>query len=146
VRSVPAPESARGIVSLRREPAWNGAGFDIAQFASHLDVVFQHGRIVELRGGSQQAELDALQATFTGDWDRLGEVVLGTNPLLSTPPEARMPTYWGFGEGWLRLHLGDNLESGGRFQSEVWTNLFFGTATVTADNAVIVRDGTLLVD
>jgi leucyl aminopeptidase (aminopeptidase T) len=146
VRSVPAPDSTRGIVALRRKPAWNGAGFDIAQFASYLDIVFRDGRIVELRGGSQQAELDALRATFTGDWDRLGEVVLGTNPLLTTPPEAHMPTYWGFGEGWLRLHLGDNLESGGRFQSEVWTNLFLGTATVTADNAVIVRDGTLLVD
>jgi leucyl aminopeptidase (aminopeptidase T) len=146
VRTVPSPDSARGIIALRREPAWNGAGFPVAQFASHLDIVFQNGRIVELRGGSKRDELDVLRATFAGDWDRLGEVVLGTNPLLTTPAEARMPTYWGFGEGWLRLHLGDNLESGGRFQSEVWTNLFLGTATVTADNTVIVRDGTLLID
>lgn len=146
VRSVPSPDSARGIIALRGLRAWNGAGFNVSRFAEHLDVVFEAGRVVELRGGSRQSELDAVRATFAGDWDRLGEVVLGTNPLLHTPPQANMPTYWGFGQGWLRLHLGDNLESGGSYQSEVWTNLFLGTATVTGDGETIIRDGQLLVD
>jgi hypothetical protein len=99
-----------------------------------------------MRGGRAQAALDAARAGLSGDWDRLGEVVFGTNPLLSTPPGAMMPTYWGFGEGWLRLHLGDNLESGGTFASPVSVNLFFGDATVSAEENVIVRDGTLRID
>jgi hypothetical protein len=103
------------------------------------------GRIAELRGGEEQAALDEAYAALKGDKDRLGEIVFGTNPLLVTPPGARMPTYWGFGDGVFRVHLGDNVESGGRFHSNLWINLFLTDTTITAGGETIVRDGTCLI-
>jgi leucyl aminopeptidase (aminopeptidase T) len=146
VRTVPAPNSANGVIKLRAVPAWNGFGLDIAAFGADLDIVFRHGRITELRSASKQNELDLQRGSLRGDWDRLGEIVIGTNPLLETPPGARMPTYWGFGEGWLRLHLGDNLESGGSFSANLWINLFIGDTTVEANGEVVLRQGKLLIE
>jgi hypothetical protein len=146
VRTIPAEDSVEGIISLRRVPAWNSWGLlDIDAFGDELDVVFSKGRITEMRGGARQAELDVQRKRWTGDWDRLGEIVFGTNPLLETPPGAKMPTYWGFGEGVFRFHLGDNVESSGRFESNLWVNLFLTNTTVEADGEPIVRDGKLLI-
>jgi hypothetical protein len=145
VRSIPEPDSVNGIISLRRETAWNGFGIDISRFAEHLDVVFRDGRITELRAGADQEALDEAYAALRGDKDRLSEIVFGTNPLLVTPQGARMPTYWGFGDGVFRLHLGDNAESGGRFHSSLWVNLFLTDTTITAGGETIVRDGTCVI-
>jgi leucyl aminopeptidase (aminopeptidase T) len=146
VRTIPAESSANGIISLRKPPAWNGHGLDVSQFGTHLDVVFRDGRIVELRGDDPQAAFDPADAGLAGDWDRLGEVVFGTNPLLVTPQGALMPAYWGFGDGVFRFSLGDNIESGGRYASNMLINLFITNATVEADGEVILRDGKLLVE
>jgi leucyl aminopeptidase (aminopeptidase T) len=145
VRSIPAPDSVNGVLSLRREPAWNGFGIDVARFAPHLDIEFRDGRVSQLRAGDRQAELDAAWGALQGDKDRLGEIVIGTNPLLTTPAGARMPTYWGFGDGVFRFHLGDNAESGGQFHSNLWINLFLTDTTITADGETIVRDGACVV-
>jgi leucyl aminopeptidase (aminopeptidase T) len=145
VRTIPAEDSVEGVVSLRRVPGWNGRGIELAKFGEHLDLVFRGGRITELRGGARQAELDAERAWLHGDWDRLGEIVIGTNPLLETPSGAAIPTYWGFGEGVFRAHLGDNLESSGRFESNLWLNVWLTDATIEANGETIVRDGRLLI-
>jgi hypothetical protein len=145
VRSIPEPDSVNGVLSLRREPAWNGFGIDVARFAADLDLEFRDGRISRLHAGDGQAELDAAWDALRGDKDRLGEIVFGTNPLLTTPAAARMPTYWGFGDGAFRFHLGDNAESGGRFHSNLWLNLFLTDTTITADGETIVRDGACVV-
>jgi leucyl aminopeptidase (aminopeptidase T) len=145
VRTIPAENRVNGVVAFRKVPAWNGFGLDLDAFGGHLDLVFRDGRIVELRGGDRQAELDAARAGFQGDWDRLGEVVIGTNPLLVTPPEALMPAYWGFGDGVFRFSIGENEESGGRFTGNVWLNIFVSDATVEVDGEVILRDGRLLI-
>jgi hypothetical protein len=145
VRSIPEPDSVNGVLSLRREPAWNGFGIDVARFAADLDLEFRDGRISRLHAGDGQAELDAAWGALRGDKDRLGEIVFGTNPLLTTPAAARMPTYWGFGDGAFRFHLGDNAESGGRFHSNLWLNLFLTDTTITADGETIVRDGACVV-
>jgi leucyl aminopeptidase (aminopeptidase T) len=146
VRTVPAAEHVDGIVSTRRVPPWNGFGLDLNTFGTELDLVFRDGHVAELRGGSRQAELDAARMRLMGDWDRLGEVVFGTNPLLVTPPATRLPTYWGFGDGVLRLHLGDNVESGGHFTGNLWINLWLTDCTVeVVGGETILRDGKLLV-
>lgn len=146
VRSIPAPSSAEGIISFRKVPAWNGSGLAVSEFGSDLDLVFRGGHIVELRGGEQQAALDGARQQLQGDWDRLGEIIIGTNPELDTPPGAVMPTYWGYGAGVFRLSLGDNLESGGRFHSELAINLILPDATLSVDGNAIIHEGRLLFD
>jgi len=145
VRSRPDPDSVTGTVRLRKRISWNGFGLDIDRFSSNLDIRFADGHITEMSGGERDAELSRIQSQFEGDWDRLGEVVFGTNPLLPTPTGARMPTYWGFGEGWFRLHIGESIESGGTFTSNLYLNLFFGDATVDAEGKLIIQNGQLLI-
>jgi hypothetical protein len=70
-------------------------------------------------------------------------VIFGTNPLLPTPPDARVPTYWGSGEGVIRLHLGTNLESGGDFRSSFSSNVFLRDPTVEAGGDTVIRQGRL---
>jgi leucyl aminopeptidase (aminopeptidase T) len=145
VRSLPAPYSVNGTIRLRKRTAWNGFGLDVDRFSSHLDIVFTDGHITGLEGGERDGELRTLQSKFGGDWDRLGEVVFGTNPLLPTPTRARMPTYWGFGEGWFRFHIGESIESGGTFSSNLYLNLFLGDTTIESDGKAIVKNGRLLI-
>lgn len=144
VRALPAPDSVNGIVSLRGPVSYNGDGLPIRDLWDELDLVFKDGHISELRGGSNQATLDAAWDELTGDKDRLGEIVFGTNPLLTTPPGARMPTYWGFGEGMFRLHLGDNIESSGTFSSNLRINLFLRDATVDVNGELLIDEGQLV--
>ena len=87
-----------------------------------------------------------MRPSLRGDWDRVGEIVFGTNPLLETPRDAKMPAYWAFGDGGFRIHLGHNWESGGHYDSDLYINLFLMTTTITVkDGEAIVRDGHLLV-
>ena len=145
VRTIPRPDSATGIVSFRRGQTTRGHGCDLGRFTTHLDLVFQNGRITELRAGDKQAEADLLWQAQTGDRDRLSEVVFGTNPLLQALPEAHLPPYWGFGEGVARLHLGDNTESGGSFESSQISELFITDATIDVDGEPLIVDGKLLI-
>jgi hypothetical protein len=146
IRTVPVPSSVEGVISLRRKPHWNGFGLDFSRFGEDLDLVFRGGRIVEIRSQKHQAELDAARGSLTGDWDRLGEIVIGTNHLLETPPGAAAPTHWGHFAGGFRFHLGMNWESGGTFVSNLWINLLIMDATVDAGGVTIIRGGALLID
>jgi hypothetical protein len=146
VRNVPAPASVEGIISLRRRPYWNGFGFDFNTLGSDLDIVFRGGRVAELRSRTRQADVDRARAALTGDWDRLGEIVIGTNHLLETPPGAALPTHWGHYAGGFRFHLGMNWESGGSFVSNLWVNLLMMDTTVEAGGETIIKDGRLLID
>jgi leucyl aminopeptidase (aminopeptidase T) len=145
VRSIPDPESVNGLIRIRKRIPWNGYGLDLNRFAHHLDIKFEQGHITKIDGGDLNEELNSVMSKFEGDWDRLGEIVFGTNPLLPTPRRARMPAYWGFGEGWFRLHIGENLESGGSFTSNLYLNLFFGDSTVESNGKRIIENGRLLI-
>jgi len=142
VRTVPAPDSANGVIALRKTVAWNGFPFDVNEYVP-LDIVFKDGRITELKSSKDNAKLNQIYTSLTGDKDRLGEIVIGTNPLLETPRGASMPTYWGFGDGAFRFHLGDNIESAGKYRSNLWINLFLSDVTVTCGSDILVKDGKL---
>jgi hypothetical protein len=144
VRTIPEQNTVEGIISLRGIP-WNGFPIDIEPFVSHLDLVFRGGRLVEVDAGERQADWEAAWAKLSGDRDRLGEIVFGTNPLLETPPGARLPTHWNLQAGGFRMHLGDNVESGGDVRTNLWINLFFTDATISADGDMIVKGGVLQV-
>ena len=151
MRLIPSEDSARGLVKLKGSISghtwnWNGTGLDLTKLGDDLEIVFAGGRITELRSRTHQRELDQLRPSLRGDWDRVGEIVFGTNPLLETPRDAKMPAYWAFGDGGFRIHLGHNWESGGHYDSDLYVNLFFMTTTITVQGGdSIVRDGRLLV-
>jgi leucyl aminopeptidase (aminopeptidase T) len=145
VRTIPAPDSVEGILSLRGDWKSISSTLDFNPFIDNLDFVFRAGRVTEVRSGTQPAELTRAWATQTGDKDRLSEVMIGTNPLLTTPLGARIPIYWGSGAGAIRLRLGTNREAGGTFRSSLSANFFLTDATLEANGERVLESGRLLV-
>ncbi|MGH7321379.1 MAG: hypothetical protein ACRELA_17375 [Candidatus Rokuibacteriota bacterium] len=147
IRTIPVEESAEGVLAFDEPfgfPA-AGHGLPLDRFMTHgLRLVFSEGRLVRLEAGGDQAALDALWAAETGDKDRLGEMVLGCNPRLTPVPGSRFLPYYGYGAGALRLTIGENVESGGRYRSSLHRWLFFGDATLVANGQVLVEGGRLL--
>ena len=52
--------------------------------------------------------------------------------------------YFGYGDGIVRISLGDNKESGGDYSSTYHQWLFLTKATVQADGKTIVKNGSLV--
>ena len=147
LRTIPVRDSVDGVIAFER-----GFGFPVAgnglDFTGFLEgglrVYFRGGRIVRLETGGDQRRLDRLWAAETGDKDRLGEMVLGCNPLLRRVAGSGFPPYYGFGDGMLRLTIGDNRESGGPNRSSLHRWLFLLDATIRVDDVPLVEDGKLV--
>lgn len=111
-----------------------------------LKVTFAKGRVTAFESSRGADAIVSTWQKATGDKAVPGELVIGTNPALtSVMPSGFMP-YYGYGAGVVRLAVGDNWESGGKNRSsngEVL--LFIPNATVTANGRVVVKDGQLMV-
>lgn len=149
LRTIPVADSVEGVIAFARPfgyPA-EGYGLPFDRFmADGLRLVFERGRIVRLQTGGDQSALERLWAAETGDRDRLGEVVLGCNPILRPVSGSTFQPYHGFGAGALRLTIGENAESGGSYRSSLHRWLMLLDATITAKGRVVVEGGRLLAD
>src|SRR5215475_1004104 len=146
LRTIPLPDSAEGVIAYRRGfgyPAM-GCGLDVDRwFDQGLRFVFERGRVVRVETDGDQAALDREWARDTGDKDRLGELVLGCNPLLHPVAGSTFQPYHGFGDGVLRLTVGENLESGGKNRSSLHRWLMFTDADIAAGGERVVAGGKL---
>ena len=146
VRTMPVPDSVEGIVALRGGFGYPtmGYGLDIDRWLDQgLRFYFEAGRIRRVETDGDQASLDRAWAAETGDKDRLGELVLGCNPLLRRIDGLGFPPYHGFGDAVLRLTIGENIESGGRNRSSLHRWLMFFDADIRAGREPIVQNGRL---
>jgi len=139
LRFIPDAATAQGTLVVAKTPTDSGP-------AEGVKIEFTGGRARRISARTNEAAFLALWKEIGGDVDKLGEIVLGTNPLLATSlPTGELP-YYGYGSGFLRVTLGDNWESGGTNRSpsgqSLWT--FLEHATIDADGVVLVRDGKLL--
>jgi dipeptidyl aminopeptidase/acylaminoacyl peptidase/leucyl aminopeptidase (aminopeptidase T) len=134
-REFELPAGALRVIPV--EDSWEGT---LAYYGSKLSM--SHGRITEAsaRGNPQ---FWAGYSSLTGDRDRLGELVIGTNPKL-VPVDKDVLPYYGYGAGVVRLHWGDNWESGGKNRASVSEWIFLTGATLEVDGRVLIRDGVLL--
>ena len=134
LRFIPHASSAEGRLMVRKM-------FD----SEDVVLEFKNGGVTSTTARTNEEEF---RATFQryGDVAReIGEIVLGTNPLLAGDfPCNRI--YNGYGSGCLRVSLGHNWESGGPLLSPVewpiW--LFPEQATVVAGNKILVDRGRLV--
>jgi hypothetical protein len=144
LRTIPEPDSADGVLAFAGSFGFSavGSGLDLDPFlAAGLRIHFRDGRIVGLETAGDQARLDAGWAAETGDRDRVGEMVLGCNPLLRPVPGSTFLPYYGFGEGMLRIVIGENRESGGRNRSSLHRWLYLREATIRVDGEPLVEGG-----
>ncbi len=113
------------------------------RFVGTLGLTFREGQIRQLTSDHHTALVRALWEAETGDRDRIGEFNLGVNPELRPIPGIAEIPYFGYGEGVIRVSLGDNLESGGQNRSSFHHWLFLTDATVSVDGRTIVEQGRL---
>lgn len=145
LRFIPDPAATEGVLLVPRfaDPRLRTpAGGAVEK----LRLEFKGGRASVKTAASKEAAARELLAGIGGDIDKVGELVLGTNPLLvERLPSGELP-YFGYGAGYLRVSLGDNWESGGPLRTGTGENiwLFLEGATLEADGAVLVRDGKIV--
>ena len=112
-----------------------------------LKYRFNENRIVGLESQHDNAYVQAMWGLATGDKDRIGEVNLGVSPALTMlPGREKVIPYFGYGDGVIRISLGDNKESGGPYASSFQHWLFLTNATLKGDGRTIVRNGKLVGD
>ena len=145
-RLLPEPDSAAGVIVMppakEGESPFLGRGFDSRPFAeAGLRFFYEQGRVTRVVTGGDQTQLDALWAAETGDKDRIGEMILGCNPLLRAVPGSSFQPQYGFGAGIVRMILGDNVLSGGPHVSSFHRWLMLDDASVSVNGETIVRDG-----
>ena len=100
---------------------------------------FTNGRALRPEAEKNETALVTEWDRIGGDIDKVGEIVLGTNPLLvASLPSGGLP-YYGYGAGYVRISLGDNWESGGANRSPsgrpLW--LFLDNAAVEVRGEVL---------
>jgi len=146
LRTIPMPDSAQGVIMLKHGFGYPtmGYGLDVDRWLDQgLRFHFEAGRVRRVETDGDQKALDRAWAAETGDKDRLGEFVLGCNPLLQRVDGLRFSPYHGFGDAVLRLTIGENIESGGRNRSSLHRWLMFQDADVRAGGEPIVQNGRL---
>jgi len=114
--------------------------------ADTITLEFEGGRAIRRRAATDDAAFARMWAGFGGDIDKVGEIVVGTSPLLAgTLPSGTLP-YYGYGDGHVRVSMGDNWESGGANRSPsgrpLW--LFLDKPTLASDGRALVKDGRLV--
>jgi len=145
-RFIPEPGSAHGRVVFPNrtdgEAMALGRGFNVHPFTrAGLVFTFQDGKVASVETGGDQQALQQAWAAETGDKDVLGEVVLGCNPLLTPVPGSTFLPHYGFGAGVVRLILGDNALSGGRYRSSFHRWLTWSDASLTVEGRPLIVQG-----
>jgi leucyl aminopeptidase (aminopeptidase T) len=105
-------------------------------------ATFKDGRVMGLEAlQGPDAEITAWKSA-SGDKDKPGEFVIGTNPALAPVLKSGYMPYYGYGAGVVRLAIGDNWESGGRNRSSNGELLLFlPGATLDVDGRAVIRNG-----
>ena len=139
LRFIPDPNYAEGRIALPRLPLEEGV-------AEGVVLEYEHGRIVRMSAKKNEEGLRRLFKDIGGDIDRVGEIVLGTNPLLAERLPSGFAPYYGYGSGFVRISLGDDWESGGTLRSPasnpVW--LIFDRASLQAGEHRLIVDGNFI--
>ena len=137
IRVAPVEESVNGVIVFPPSQ-WDGRPVE------GLRLTFERGRIVGVtadRGlDAAEAELDRAPAVARA----FREFALGFNPLLAVPERNPWIPYYGYGDGVVRLSLGDNSELGGSVTGGYVRWNFFTDTTVLVDDEVWVQDGRLV--
>jgi len=117
-------------------PAWAGG--------ENVRFEFQAGRVTKVSAAKGQDRVQQAWDRATGDKDKIAELVIGANPKLPSKGPGRMPPYYGYGAGVLRIALGENWESGGSNRSSLEAWFWLTDTTITAGDTPIVQAGKLV--
>ncbi len=136
VRVAPIETSVTGalVVPFARFPGGNVHG---------LRLQFERGAVTTIEA-SEGAEFVRTAVTQMPALTRFRELGIGFNPVLRPLPDEQWIPYYGYGEGVVRLSLGNNRELGGEVDGVGVRWFFFPDATVRVGQQVIIEDGELV--
>ncbi len=113
--------------------------------AKNIRLQIAGGRVVSIEADqNRDAVEDALKAGGPAAM-QFREIALGVNSKLAIPPGSKVLPYYGYGDGIVRMSLGDNEELGGKVRGNFRRWFFFPDATVSSDSEVIVKNGKIAV-
>ena len=133
LRFVPDVTSTDGQLIV---PTWGGG--------EQVRFEFRQGRVTSVAARTGHDRVQAAWARETGDKDRVGEIVIGTNPKLPASGPGGVLPHYGYGAGVLRIALGDNWESGGSNRATLEAWFWLTDTTISAGDTPIVRAGKLV--
>ena len=137
IRIAPIEGSANGTIVI-----------PVARFGDatvkNLKLQILQGRITVI-SAEENAEIAEKALKEAGDAAmRFREFGLGMNPKLIIQEGSTVLPYYGYGNGVVRLSLGDNEELGGNVRGGFVRWFFFPNATVSAGSKILVKDGKLI--
>ena len=133
IRVAPLEESVYGTLVI---PAVNRGG----QRMDGVRLQVVAGKVTTATARSGQAVLDALLKSSPA-LQNFREFGLGFNPALTREGGPAVMSYYGYGDGVVRLSLGDNEELGGSVRGGAVLWNFFPDATVSVNGRVLVARG-----
>jgi beta-lactamase class A len=131
LRVAPLEDSVNGVIAV---PEGRFSG----ETARDVKMHFRKGRMVKVEAGENLAAVEKFLKEGGDAARRFREVALGFNPKLKPAPGSRILPYYGYGEGVVRLSLGDNEELGGAVRGGFARWLFFPDAVVEVDGKPLV--------
>jgi Thermophilic metalloprotease (M29) len=135
IRVAPIETSVTGTMHIATLPIGAARAVDVR-------LQFDRGRVVKAEASEGLNVLNGMLKNPGASEFR--EFCLGFNPKLSAPQgEATVP-YYGYGDGVVRLSLGNNEELGGNVRGGFVRWIFFTDATVSANGETLVRNGRLV--
>lgn len=130
MRIAPLEETANGVIAVA------SARFG-ETLVRDLRLTIREGRVTELTASQGK---EAVEQELKGESARrFREFGLGFNPLLIAPKGSPILPYFAYGQGMVRMSLGDNEELGGAVRGLFRRWFFFPDATVEVDGRIVSR-------
>lgn len=135
LRVAPLEESANGVLVVAEARLGD-------ERATGIRLEFVKGVVVKASAKTGDAALQAFLKSSPA-LSHFRELGLGFNPKLPVPAGQTSLSYYGYGDGVVRLSLGDNTEVGGAVRGGGSRWLFFDDATIKVGSKTLVKDGKL---
>lgn len=135
IRVPPIETSVNGVLVI-------GSGTVVGIEVVDLQLTFVKGKIVKVEATKGKTAFESKLKALPG-LNYFREIGIGFNPALNTPKGFDAIPYYGYGQGVVRLSLGNNIELGGNINQDGVQWMFFMDTTVKVGDKIIVKNGKL---
>jgi len=120
--------------------------FDAPHYAFGMKIkgmewMFKDGRLVEIRAEGGEDVLRRYLDRISGEWSRVGRLVIGLNPAIRPPC-----IFDQLAEGAVSIGIGYNMDIGGRNNASAQYSATLLRATLEVDGKIIVENGKLVLE